>query len=165
MKHLLSLFMMFLCMVCVRADVLWQDDFSSQTPGKTVSAPWGLYGKRSMAPTAILHKGKTAVRLRDTDKSAEVGLTRNFQAGNAKFVRFTVDMEDLTGKETSDALLQIRTFPSDKFKQWSLQSGQFIVELPAGDTHGRIYLYSHAAPTPDVVIKSVKLEEIGRAHV
>ena len=158
MMRFFAVFCMFSMLIGIQAEVLWQDDFSSQIPGKPVRAPWGIYGKRSMAPTAILHKGKTAVRLRDTDKTAEVGLTRNFQSGKAKFVRFTVDMEDLSGKETSDALLQIRTLPSEKFKQWSLQSGQFTVELPAGDTHGRIYLYSHAAPTPDVVIKSVKLE-------
>ena len=158
MKHLMSLFVLCLCMVCAGANVLWQDDFSGQTPGKVVSTPWGLYGKKNMAPAAVLYKGKTAVRIRDTDKTAEVGITRNFQLGKAKFLRLTIDVETWPGQNSTGALLQIRTFPSDKFKQWGLQSGQFTVEVPEGDTHGRIYLYCHAAPTPDVVVKSVKLE-------
>ena len=158
MKYWLSLLCACLCMTVLKADVLWQDDFSSQTVGRQVAAPWGVYGSKNTSPVAVLHQGKTAVRIQDTSTKAETGITRTFHCGKARFIRFAVDVEALPGKSTAGAYLQLRSYPSNKYKQWNLQSGQYMAELPEGDAHGKIYLYCHAEPTPDFIVKSVKLE-------
>ena len=108
MKYWLSLLCACLCMTVLKADVLWQDDFSSQTVGRQVAAPWGVYGSKNTSPVAVLHQGKTAVRIQDTSKKAETGITRNFHCGKARFIRFAVDVEALPGKSTAAPQLSLQ---------------------------------------------------------
>ena len=53
--------------------------------------------------------------------------------------------------------MQIR-FSGKNFKQVDLAAGTITAEIPAGTKNAILYLYSHAAPTPEFQIRSVKVE-------
>ncbi len=141
------------------ADVLWQEDFASQTPGKIASAPWRIYGSdpKITPPQTVLDNGKKTIVVRDTSTSAETGIFRHFPLPAAKFIRVTADVQALPGKKLGGAFMQIR-FSGKNFKQVDLAAGTITAEIPAGTKNAILYLYSHAAPTPEFQIRSVKVE-------
>ena len=158
MKIVFSLLCMFAAVLGLRAEILLQEDFAAQKPGNTIAFPWRVYGKKDTPPQVVQINGKNVVAVRDTDPKAETGIVRVLALpANARFIRVTADAKPLAGKNMNGAYIQIRFSPK-AFTQVPLAAGMAEAAIPAGSPKALLYLYSHAAPTPEFEIHSVKVE-------
>lgn len=128
---------------------------------------WMLYGgtgpDRTLGPEKPGAKG--ALLLDDRDAAAEIGVYQNVPAEGGIAYRATAMVRGVEGRSSAGANLQMRFLPGDKFVQAALNAAEpgaarpvsVTMVAPEGTTSVRLYLYTHAAPTPAVVIDEVTL--------
>ena len=110
--------------------------------------------------------GGKALLIADGDRKAEIGVNQSFKLKGDQTYRVTVKVRKSEGASTAGSYLQFRFLPSNKYVQRGLsaRSAKRFSEVsvlglaPPDTTKGVIYLYSHAAPVPKVIVTDVKLE-------
>ena len=109
-------------------------------------------------------KGK-ALRLSDGDPAAEIGITQTVSAKPGLVYEASVQVRGIPGATTEGSYLQMRFVPSQKFAQIDLAptgTDEFetvatrMLALP-DTTQITIYLYTHAQPTPKVLMMNARL--------
>ena len=128
---------------------------------------WTLYGgagpDRTLGPEKPGAPG--ALLLDDRDAAAEIGVYQNAPAEGGVAYRATAMVRAVEGRSSAGANLQMRFLPGDKYVQAALNATDpevarpvsVTMVAPEGTTSVRLYLYTHAAPTPAVVIDEVTL--------
>jgi hypothetical protein len=134
-----------------------------------VPSGWSFYGKKEAGALSIENN---ALRLEDNSSEGEIGITQTVPAESGKMYGVRAVIRELAPGSTQGAFLQLRFLPSQKFEQIGLvqesadewQDGawsSFVVSgvAPAGTTSAQVYLYSHAQPTPKMLVQKVELAE------
>ena len=131
---------------------------------------WRLYDGSGQNQSIKLEEdpdtGETAVRLSDGDPAKEIGLYQDVAIQAGETYRAGVMVRGIRGASAAGAYLQLRFSPSGHFAQRSLspdRAGGYtqvsvVATAPGGDKTARIYLYTHKAPTPQVMVDTVTLE-------
>lgn len=143
-------------------------DFSA---GLTDGIPtgWQLYAQQDdfrRIDLLELPGGEFALHISDKDPNGEIGIRQSvagIEAGET--YRAAVEVRTAPGASSAGAHLQMRFLPSNTFFQSSLatvNSTAFTVfavagTAPPGTTALQLFIYTHAAPTPELVVKSVSL--------
>ena len=148
-------------------DLLKNPSFEEGVQDNGVPVGWGLYGglgpKRSLE-VVELPEGK-AVLISDSNSSGEVGLVQSVSAeANAPYLA-SVKVKAVGDASPHGAYLQLRFLPSNEYVQNPLMPGpggkfretQVGRVSPPGTTEAVLYLYTHASPTPQVVVADVRL--------
>lgn len=110
--------------------------------------------------------GGKALLIEDGDPNAEIGITQTAPARPEEVYRASVRVGRVAGADAAGAYLQLRFLPSQKFVQVALMPGEGMafreviatMQAPAGTTGLMLYLYTHKAPTPKVIVDDVKVE-------
>ncbi len=134
-----------------------------------VPAGWSLYASAtggSSVEVAELGDGAHALLLQDADPAAEIGVFQDFPVEAGVAYRVTASVRRVGDASPAGAYLQLRFLPGDHFRQTALaaESAEAFNEVtlyavaPEGATTGRIYLYTHAEPTPKVMVNTVTVE-------
>ncbi len=109
----------------------------------------------------------SALVISDGDPGAEVGVYQNIEATGGQTFRVTVQVRKIGNASTAGSYVHIRFLPApDSYEQRSLSATSAdrfnAIELygmaPEGTTSARVYLYTHAAETPKVMVDAVKIE-------
>ncbi|HHX41030.1 MAG TPA: VCBS repeat-containing protein [Armatimonadetes bacterium] len=111
-------------------------------------------------------EGGKALLIEDGDPNEEIGITQTAPARPEEVYRASVRVWRVGGADTAGAYLQLRFLPSQKFTQVALAPGEgtafrevsATLQAPAGTTRLMLYLYTHKAPTPKVMVDDVKVE-------
>ena len=110
--------------------------------------------------------GRKALHIADGDPEAEIGVKQSFKLKGGQTYRVTVKVLKEQDTSTAGSHLQLRFLPSNQIVQRGLsaKSAKRFSEVsvlgsaPPDTTQGMIYLYTHAAPIPKVIVTDVKLE-------
>ena len=110
------------------------------------------------------HGGK-ALLIVDGDPAAEVGVFQAFDLEGGETYQVTAKVRAIQNASTAGAYMQLRFLPSNQLVQMGLVArvtDDFSVvsvkgTAPPDTTKGVIYLYTHRAPTPKVLITDVTL--------
>ncbi|MFH1268205.1 MAG: hypothetical protein ABIK89_21000, partial [Planctomycetota bacterium] len=147
---------------------LQNPSFTAGVDNAGVPLGWSKYGgagkdqelKRAEGPD-----GGKALFIADGDPTAEIGVSQTFDLKGGETYEVTAKVRAVEGASTNGALLQFRFLPSNQLVQTGLTatSASEFSEVavrgtaPPDTTKGMIYLYTHAAPTPKVLVTGVKL--------
>ncbi len=136
-----------------------------------VPVGWSLYGAltdlRRLQVVDVADEGEHALLLSDEDRAerAEVGVTQTVAAPGGVAYEASVMVRSLEEESTAGSYIQMRFLPSHEYVQGSLIAGsdegfsRVAVKglAPEGNRQITIYVYTHAAPTPKVMVDSVRL--------
>jgi len=139
--------------------------------GEPAPAPpgWHAYGKRTNALKIVRAApgahGQRALLLFDDDPTAEVGIYIDLPARSNETYEASVAVRKVPDASPAGAYLQMRFLPSNRLVQTPLaakRSERFERvavrgAAPAGTRTIRIYLYTHAEPTPKVIVDDVRV--------
>jgi hypothetical protein len=142
--------------------------FTEKVDRNGVPPGWSVYGgggKGQQLQVVDIAGGK-ALRIIDGDDEAEIGVVQTFALRGGQTYRATVKVAALPDAASDGAYLQLRFLPSNEFVQTSLKprSAEKFSEVsvqgvaPQGTTQGMIYLYTHRAPTPKLLVTDVRLK-------
>lgn len=132
--------------------------------GNTVPPPeWKVY---SAAEMMRLENG--VLRLRDTDAARETGLSRYFAVEPGKTYEVSVEAAAVPGKAWQGAFIQLRALPSNQLAGGMVECGEpgewyetaYRLAMPPGTTRAQVFLYTHRAPTPELLVRDVTLREV-----
>lgn len=153
----------------LNAEVIIKDSFEGNAVGSNLPAGWQLYkqgpnlGKIEFAENG----GGKEVRIADSFKDSEIGLTRRFPAQPGKFYRFgaLLRLQDSKNKETP--FIQLRFLPSNKLRQiktTALGSDSYVASLvamqaPEGTREVQVFLYTFKPVEAAYAVRSLILEE------
>ena len=143
-------------------------DFSEGADANGVPKGWQRYAGATEANRLELLDvdGRKALLIDDGDPTAEIGVVQTFDAMPHLTYQVSVQVRAVKGASTGGAYLQFRFAPSGKYEQVGLyteNTEEFEVitvraTAPADTKQAQIYLYSHAGPTPKVMVADVKVE-------
>ncbi|MCX6910283.1 MAG: hypothetical protein NTY01_19870, partial [Verrucomicrobia bacterium] len=142
--------------------------FTEGAGAKGVPVGWSLYGGRGKDQRVTVvddGRGGKAALIEDGDTEAEVGITQIVLVKPNVGYEARVRVRAVKGASSGYAVVQLRFLPSQKLEQTYLlaQSPDAFNEItvcgmaPPDTKAAQIYLYSHAHPTPKVLIGSVRL--------
>lgn len=149
----------------VAQNLLQESEFKLNANG--VPDGWALYGSKT-AGQLSLRAG--ALLLEDKSNREEIGIRQTVpvQAGRAYGLRAVI--KEVAVGSMEGAFLQLRFLPSGKYQQIGLNGSEaqeqqadgwstFVVSgiAPEDTQSAQIYLYSHAAPTPALLVRSIAL--------
>ena len=147
---------------------LANSSFDGAVSDKGIPSGWSQYGgggeNQKLEVTEI--DGQTTLLIADGCRKTEIGVSRKFPLKGGETYQVTAKVRGVQGASTSGAYLQFRFLPSNKYVQRTLhaRSTNKFSEVsvrgtaPPDTTHGVIYLYSHRAPTPQVLVAEVELK-------
>jgi len=129
---------------------------------------WALYGTltqtRRLSLVDEARDGRRALLIDDADSTGEIGVSQTVAARGELGYRASVWVRGLEASSPIGAYLQMRFIPSQQLHQRSLaaEPGEWkqvtvSAVAPAGTTHIAVYLYTHSAPTPKVIVDDVSL--------
>ena len=129
---------------------------------------WSLYGSAGQdraVGIAELDDGH-ALLLSDADPTAEIGVSQDFPVEGGVAYRVAVSVRRVGDESPAGAYLQFRFLPGDDYRQTGLAAEsadasneiELFAVAPEGATTGRVYLYTHADPTPKVMVNAVTVE-------
>ncbi|MCK5802353.1 MAG: hypothetical protein KAI66_05950, partial [Lentisphaeria bacterium] len=134
---------------------------------KGLPAGWSRYGGLRKTTDVFLVPGRdgTVLRLEDRDPAAEIGITQIVPWPGGTTVQAICQTAGMPGSPRGGAFLQIRFSPSGKYLQRTLvttENGAYsrtVVEgeVPPGTKVCQLFLYTHAAPKPHVLVDDLKL--------
>ena len=172
------------------AHVGWSDVNGETVPlvngsfedGATGSQPfpvptgWTLYaGDGANSRLALIEPGsgsETALLIRDGDTAKEIGVLQDAEARGDVLYEAQVMARAVRRGSATGAYINIRFTPSGKYYQKSLAPAGVDEFRPISvrgvappDTAGiTIYLYTHGAPTPELVVDDIRLAEVELAE-
>ncbi|MGD9497856.1 MAG: FG-GAP repeat domain-containing protein [Armatimonadota bacterium] len=129
---------------------------------------WSPYGSRgegtAMRVVVTGEGGGHALLLEDASTASEIGVYQDFPATGGEAYRVVVSAARVPGAMPQGMNLQLRFLPSNVYRQVAVapasedftQTEVYLV-APADTTTGRIYLYTHAEPTPKVMVTAVSV--------
>ncbi len=111
-------------------------------------------------------EGGKALLIVDGDRKAEIGVNQSFELKGGQTYRVTVKVRKVEGASTGGSYIQFRFLPSGHYVQRGLSAAStksfsevsVLGQAPPDTTKAMIYLYTHAGPTPKVIVTDVKLE-------
>lgn len=134
---------------------------------------WRLYGKLAGGNSITVvnqdDPDQQALLIRDRASfdggDAEIGLSQTVPAEPDVTYRVTAQVKAVPNTTTVGAYLQLRFLPSEKWFQTDLSatSTEKFTEVsvsglaPAGTKSIVVYIYTHARPTPEFIVRSVEL--------
>lgn len=129
---------------------------------------WNKYGGRGKRQRIAVigdDRGKSALLIEDGDPEAEVGITQVVSIKPNVGYEASVLARSVTGASELGANVQLRFLPSNTYVQTHIltQGPDDFCETtvrgvaPPDATNAVIYIYTHAAPTPSIVIGGVGL--------
>ena len=109
--------------------------------------------------------GKAALQIHDEDPGKEIGVSQKVKAKGGLHYEAAVRVLAATVSDPGGAYLQMRFLPSNQLvqsplyvlKESAYQSVSVQRKAPSDTTHIVIYLYTHRAPTPKVIVDSASL--------
>lgn len=112
--------------------------------------------------------GAKMLRFEDDDPAGETGLRQKVPAEGGSAYMATVSVRALDELSPGGSYLQLRFSPSGEFAQRSLIPGlggaaadTVIGKVaPPGTTSAMVYIYSHASPTPKLLVDNVRLHTV-----
>ncbi len=112
--------------------------------------------------------GAKMLRFEDDDPAGETGLRQKVPAEGGLAYMATVSVRALDELSPGGSYLQLRFSPSGEFAQRSLIPGlggaaadTVIGKVaPPGTTSATVYIYSHASPTPKLLVDNVRLHTV-----
>ena len=143
--------------------------FEEGTTDNGVPVGWSRYGgggkEQQLRLLAVASHEKAALLIADGDPDAEIGVVQTFPLKPNETYEVRAMVRRVKGAAPDGAHLQFRFLPSQKLVQTGLAATsadrfeQVSVRgtAPPGTTGGMIYLYTHKAPTPTVIVDDVKL--------
>ncbi|NOX55782.1 MAG: hypothetical protein GXP27_15345, partial [Planctomycetes bacterium] len=151
-------------------NLLQNGTFQEGLGPNSLPAGWRRYGYADpegvrLVPAAATTASTTALLLVDREPDREIGITQTVPAEPGRVYRASVKAKAVAGKTAQGAFLQLRFLPSNRLVQTELQPvterrfTEFFVHAQAsqGTTHARVYLYTHREPTPEVLLRDVRL--------
>ena len=130
---------------------------------------WSRYGGHDRLSVSVVDDviaGGQALLIEDDNPEAEVGVHQTFALEGGQNVRVRVSVRRATEESTAGAYLQLRFLPSNEFEQIGLRAESadrfsdvvLFTAVPEDTERARLYLYTHAAPTPKLVVDRVTVE-------
>ncbi len=157
-----------------RFDVLLKNSsFTEGVDQNGIPNGWSRYGrpgKNQELSIVTDSDGRKALRIADGSSASEIGVVQSVALKGEVTYQISAEVKAIKGASTDGAYLQLRFLPSNQLVQTSLGAA-YSVDVaanmfsevsvqgtaPSGTTTGVIYLYTHAAPTPRVLVTDVKL--------
>lgn len=154
----------------------WADDvpvangvFDQGASDTGVPIGWRLYAGGAAGQNlsiVSIGEGRHALLLEDGSKTGELGVQQDVPAHGGLAYRLTVKARRVDDAPAAGAYVQLRFLPTDTYLQKPLVAGdaegagEVVLEgrAPADATSLRIYLYTHKAETPKVMVESVTLQ-------
>ena len=154
---------------------LQNPSFDLGPQGNGVPQGWLLYGgsgknqKLGVAEPGI--ESGRALLIEDGDPAAEIGVQQTFPLDGDLLYRATLKVRRLLGRSSHGAYLQLRFLPSGRKVQVGLTASGVAQwteisvrgSAPPDTTQGIIYLYTHKAPTPALIVDDLRLMSLGKA--
>lgn len=130
---------------------------------------WSKYGGAGKEQSLTIVDGPDggkALLIADGDPATEIGVSQTFALSGDETYQATVKVRAVEGASTGGSYLQFRFLPSNHMVQVGLaarSAGKFSEvsakgTAPPDTTKGVIYLYTHRAPTPKVLVTDVRVE-------
>ncbi len=153
----------------VSKNLLVNGSFEEWASDQALPTGWSRYaggGKDQQIKRMDLGEdGGRAVLLADGDTTAEIGLVQTRPASPGLTYEASVEIRAVKGARTHGAHLQLRFVPSGQFGQVSFVSKDAAKfqrvavkkTAPAGTKQAVMYLYTHRAPTPKVLLRNASL--------
>jgi len=153
----------------ISENLLKNPSFEEGADRNGVPAGWSLYAGSGRDQHLRLIRpadsGKRALLIEDNDPAAEIGITQVAPALPGLTYEARVRVQAVEGFSPAGAYLQLRFLPSNRFAQTGLaadSSRRFRTvavrtTAPPDTESAQIYLYTHAGPTPRVIVDSVRL--------
>jgi len=153
----------------ISENLLQNPSFEEGVDAKGVPKGWSLYGGGGKDQRLMLvdtaDTGTKALQIEDGDPGTEVGITQTVPATPGLTYQATARVRAVQGASPWGAYLQLRFLPSGKFEQVGLLAKSYAAftpvsvkaTAPEGTKQAMIYLYTHRAPTPTLLIDSVEL--------
>ena len=156
----------------VSENLLKNGSFEEGLGDNGIPTGWSLYGGRDelrtitvTADAALAADGQHALVISDGSATGEVGLVQQVPATAGEAYQASVMVRAVDDTSTFGAYMQFRFLPSNRMWQFDLEPAengdyrQLAVKAlaPEGTTHAVIYLYTHAHPTPKVMVDNVRL--------
>ncbi len=153
----------------VSEDLLVNGSFSQGSGKRGLPAGWSLYGGWGKGQEIKLlepdRDGQHAVLLADGDAGAEIGLVQKVPAKGGLTYEASVEVQAVKEARSYGSHLQLRFLPSNRFFQVPLAARtteRFLRvsvkgTAPAGTKQAMMYLYTHKAPTPKVLLRNARL--------
>ena len=142
--------------------------FADGINDKGVPLGWSRYGSGGPSQTLEVTQvdGAPCLFLSDGDRNTEIGVSQAFELKGGETYEATAKVRRVEGVSPAGAYLQLRFLPSNQLVQTALQANserEFSAVsvrglTPPDTTRGVIYLYSHRDPTPQVLIREVRLQ-------
>ena len=143
--------------------------FTEGVTGSGVPSGWSKYGGAGRDQELEIVDGPDggkALLIADGDRNAEVGVNQSFELKGGQTYRVTLKACRVEGASTGGSYVQFRFLPSNQIVQRGLSASStkrfsevsVLGSAPPDTTKGIIYLYTHAGPTPKVIVTDVKLE-------
>lgn len=162
-----------LAVVPARAAVVYEvtlgnPSFSAGVDRQGVPLQWAKYGggQNQQLRVVDVPGGGKGLLIADGNPDTELGVVQTVALSGGQTYRVTVKVWAVEGVSSGGAYLQFRFLPSQHVVQAGLEAdssrrfNEVSVEAtaPPGTTRAAIYLYSHRAPTPKVIVSGVRLE-------
>jgi len=142
--------------------------FETTAPGSALPEGWSPYGAvtdlRGVERTPTAHTGDSGLLIRDDDPNEEIGICITVPAQGGLAYRASVWVAAAEGASSAGAYMQLRFLPSNELQQRPLRArGAGFSEVrvagmaPDGTEQITLYLYTHRAPTPRVIVDDVSI--------
>ncbi|MHC4442488.1 MAG: hypothetical protein ACYTA5_07835 [Planctomycetota bacterium] len=153
----------------ISANLLENADFAQGINTNGLPAGWSLYGgggkDQKIEVLSLGDDDSKAVLLQDGDPDKEIGLTQSVPVEGGLNYQASVEVRVSRGESSYGAYLQLRFLPSNKFVQTSLsclgsdkfQRLSIRGSAPPDTKKAMVYLYTHAWPTPRLLLRKAKL--------
>ncbi|MBN1670063.1 MAG: hypothetical protein JXR37_03475 [Kiritimatiellae bacterium] len=150
-------------------NLLKNPSFEEGPAAKGVPAGWHPYAGRGenlrLSLVSDPDTGRRVVLIEDANPEQEIGLTQTVTGEPGMTYEASVDVKAAPGASTDGAYLQMRFLPSNKLVQTALAAAgptafnrvSVRETAPPGTKDVQIYLYTHAGPTPKVIVDSAAL--------
>lgn len=147
-------------------NLLKNPDFGGAVTETGRPSEWAVYGGvTEHRYVSVAEDGTERVLvLTDNDSAGEIGVTQKIVAQAGETYEARVTFRAAAGRSTVGSFVQMRFLPGNEFKQASLygkEPGDNTVAVkmtaPEGTAEVIIYVYSHAAETPKVMVSRVEL--------
>jgi hypothetical protein len=161
------------CFAKTPVNLLTNPSFEEGVTDAGAPVGWSVYGgmgpqRRLVIVDAPEHGGK-ALLIDDSNPGAELGLYQTVAAKPGVPYLATVAVKAAGEASPGGSYAQLRFLPTDELAQVPLRPGfggafnemQVGRVAPPGTTHVRLYLYTHASPTPQVIVDDVRLSAVG----
>jgi len=158
-----------ICWAEISANLLKNSDFAQGVNSKGIPIGWSLYGgvgkHQQIKVLSLGEADDRAVLLQDGDPDKEIGLTQTVPIEGGLNYEASVEIRVGPGDSSYGAYLQLRFLPSNKYVQTSLscldtdnfQRFSIRGSAPPDTQKAVVYLYTHAWPTPKLLLRKAKL--------